>query len=96
MGVFSPEIFAGTPVLKENWVKGADGFFYYTKILPAGEATITRLFDTYTAYESGKPVGLKASDRLEIDIVSQAVVVDAGKAAITTAWGETAAEYMTE
>ena len=96
MGVFSPKIFAGTPVLNENWVKGADGFFYYTKILPAGGATITRLFDTYTAYESGKPVGLKASDRLEIDIVSQAVVVDAGKAAITTAWGETAAGYMTE
>ena len=96
MGVFSPEIFAASPELKDYWVKGADGFFYYTKILPAGEATITRLFDTYTAYESGKPVGLKASDRLEIDIVSQAVVVDEGKAAITSAWGETAANYVDE
>lgn len=96
MGVFSPKIFATTPILNENWVKGVDGFFYYTKILPADQETITSLFDSYVVNESGKPKNLKLSDHLEIDIVSQAVVVDEGKAAITTAWGATAAGYMTE
>ena len=96
IGVFSPKIFAATPVLNENWVKGADGFYYYTKVLPAGAVTQTKLFDSYVVNEAGKPKGLKLSDHLEIDIVSQAVIADEDKAAITTAWGETAAGYMTE
>lgn len=96
MGVFSPKIFAATPVLNENWVKGADGFYYYTKVLPAGAVTETKLFDSYVVNEAGKPKNLKISDHLEIDIVTQAVVVDAGKAAITTAWGATAAGYVEE
>lgn len=96
MGTFTPAIFAATPVLNEYWVKGDDGFFYYTKILPAGQETETKLFNSYVVNESGKPKNLKLSDHLEIDIVSQAVVADAGKAAITTAWGATAAGYMTE
>ena len=96
MGVFSPKIFAATPVLNENWVKGADGFYYYTKVLPAGAVTQTKLFDSYVVNEAGKPKGLKLSDHLEIDIVTQAVIVDQDKAAITTAWGATAAGYVEE
>ena len=94
MGTFTPAIFVATPVLNENWVKGADGFFYYTKVLPAGEYTVTPLFDSYEANENGKPKNLKLSDHLEIDIVSQAVEADAGKASITKAWGATAAGYV--
>ena len=52
------------------------------------------LFTTYTVNPEGKPKNLKLSDHLEIDIVTQAVVVDAGKAAIITAWGATAAGYV--
>ena len=98
VGTFVPNIFASTPVLNEHWVKGADGFFYYKRILP-GKTAIPAdktLFTTYTVKPEGKPKNLKLSDHLEIDIVTQAVVVDAGKAAITTAWGATAAGYMTE
>ena len=94
MGTFTPAIFAASPVLNDYWVKGADGFFYYTKVLPAREATETSLFNSYVANEDGKPKNLKLSDHLEIDIVSQAVVADAGKASITKAWGATAAGYV--
>ena len=96
VGTFVPNIFASTPVLNEHWVKGADGFFYYKHILP-GKTAIPAdktLFTTYTVNPEGKPKNLKQSDYLEIDIVMQAVVVDAGKAAITTAWGATAAGFV--
>ena len=96
VGTFVPNIFASTPVLNEHWVKGADGFFYYKHILP-GKTAIPAdktLFTTYTVNPEGKPKNLKQSDYLEIDIVMQAVAVDAGKAAITTAWGATAAGFV--
>lgn len=94
MGTFTPAIFAASPELNDYRVKGADGFFYYTKVLPAGEDTVTPLFDSYVANEDGKPKNLKLSDHLEIDIVSQAVLADAGKASITKAWGATTAGYV--
>lgn len=95
-GTFSPAIFSGT--LNENWVKGADGFFYYKHVLPVGETVPddARLFDTYTALPSGKPKNLKDSDHLEIDVVTQAVLANTGKAAAIKAWGSIAAGYIDE
>ena len=95
MGRFSPEIFAGDTYETDDWFR-MDGFFYYKHVLPAGETLPEgkRLFNTYTADPSGKPAAIKFSDHLEIDIVSQAVLADEGKASIKTAWGDTAASYV--
>lgn len=78
----------------DDWILGTDGFYYYKHILPAG-ATIPAdkaLFTSYTV--SNKPSALAENTELEFNVVSQAVVAENGKASITAAWGETAAEYV--
>ena len=96
VGTFVPATFTDADFSSDHWKRMPDGFYYYKHVLPGKTAIpdAQRLFTSYTAKESGKPKNLKLSDYLEIDIVSQAVVADDGKAAITTAWGAAAAEYV--
>ena len=65
-----------------DWVKGSDGFWYYTKPVDPTDAT-SQLFEAYHAYFM-PPVG---DSHLEINIAAQAVAYDKDKSAVTEAWG---------
>lgn len=43
-----PSTAAGAISAGVNWVKGADGFYYYAKILKSGSTASKNLFDTFT------------------------------------------------
>ena len=87
----------GTAV--NNWVLGADGYYYYVyPVYPdtetgtdaKGQGTPDKLFTSYTAPEDA-PV---AGTYLNLSIVAQAVKWDEGKTAASQAWGSTAAGYL--
>ena len=63
-----------------DWVKGSDGFYYYTKPVPAGEKTSILLTDC-------KPVDGKAPAgySLSVDIHAQAIQAEP-TTAVTSAW----------
>lgn len=98
-GTFSPSLAATAGTAVNNWVLGTDGFYYYkypvypnteTGTGADGKGTPDKLFKTYTAPEDA-PV---AGTYLNLSIVAQAVKWDADKIAVTQAWGETAAGYL--
>ena len=62
------------------WHTGSDGYYYYKDPVPAGAATPTALFTTYTA-----PDAPEEGAHLEITITAQAVIADKNVAG--TAWG---------
>lgn len=66
----------------DDWVKGSDGFWYYTKPVDPEDAT-SQLFEAYHAYFM-PPVG---DSHLEINIAAQAVAYDKDKSAVIEAWG---------
>lgn len=66
----------------DGWVKGSDGFWYYTKPVDPEDAT-SQLFEAYHAYFM-PPVG---DSHLEINIAAQAVAYDKDKSAVIEAWG---------
>ncbi|MGN0238352.1 MAG: fimbrillin family protein [Lepagella sp.] len=59
--------FAG--LMGANWVKGDDGFYYYTQVVQPGALTATPLFDTYTL-TANPPV---SGAQLELSIIAQIV-----------------------
>ena len=65
----------------DGWVKGSDGFWYYTVPVDPEEQT-TQLFEKYEAYFM-PPVG---DSHLEINIAAQAVAYDKDKSTVTAAW----------
>lgn len=87
----------GTAV--NNWVLGADGYYYYkypvypnteTGTDAKGQGDPDKLFNSYTAPEDAPVDGTY----LNLSIVAQAVKWDEGKTAASQAWGETAAGYL--
>lgn len=68
-----------------DWVKGSDGFYYYTKPVPAGEKTSILLTDC-------KPVDGKAPAgySLSVDIHAQAIQAEP-TTAVTSAWNNVTA-----
>ena len=96
--------FVGLPTTEgaasdNNWILGADGFYYYkypvypdteTGTGADGLGTADKLFTSYTAPEEAPVNG----SYLNLSIVVQAVMWDEDKTAATQAWGETAAGYL--
>lgn len=81
-----------------NWIKGSDGFYYYKKYVPAGQAVKTKLFDKFTVTSSPTStiMGEVAQiDELELSILVQAVAYDASKTNARNAWGDAAANVLT-
>ncbi len=72
--------FTGLP--GENWVKGNDGFWYYTEPVEP-KAYTSQLFEKYNAYFM-PPVG---DSHLEINIAAQAVQYNKSKSIVQDAWG---------
>lgn len=65
--------FTGLP--GNNWVKGDDGYYYYTAIVPAGEAIPDELF---TEYKVGTPPGVAIAGEapqiyFRLEIATQAI-----------------------
>lgn len=65
-----------------DWVKGSDGFWYYTQPVDPTNTT-SQLFEAYHSYFM-PPVG---NSHLEINIAAQAVAYDKDKSIVTEAWG---------
>lgn len=63
-----------------DWVLAADGFYYYTKPVPAGQST-TELFEN-AIEETGGPAGA----RLQVTILAEAIQSTPNQAVID-AWG---------
>lgn len=68
--------FAG--LMGAGWVKGSDGFYYFTQVVPPGALTATPLFDTYTL-NANPPV---SGAQLELSILAQIVPTEK----LTEAW----------
>lgn len=60
-----------TEIGEENadWVKGNDGYYYYTKVVKPGQATGTKLFNTYTI--KSKPEIRVAGDLQVVNFVME-------------------------
>lgn len=71
--------FTGLP--GEKWVKGEDGFWYYTEPVEP-QAYTSQLFEKYEAYFM-PPVG---DSHLEISIAAQAVAYNKNKSTVKEAW----------
>lgn len=72
-----------------NWIKGTDGFYYYTLPLLVGETT-TPLFDSYLFSDLG------LYEYCEMNISTQAIEWDEAKTYIKAYWGEDAPGLMIE
>ena len=93
--VHTEEIYGTMPVedddysiswTKDGWVKGADGFYYYTK--PVGPKGVTgELFTECDVVQNAAPEGYT----LSVEILGQTIQADgktsAGVPAVTDAWG---------
>ena len=64
-----------------DWVKGSDGFYYYTKPVPAGEKTSILLTDCKLKESVKAPEGYS----LSVDIHAQAIQAEP-TTAVTSAW----------
>lgn len=71
------------------WKAGADGFYYYTQPIDAGDSSI-RLFDSY------EQTGLKELEQLEMVISSQTVQWDENQEFVRQAWGEAACALLSK
>ena len=63
-----------TGLCGSGWVKESDGFYYYTSAVDPGQATGSKLFETYTP--AAAPV---TGAHLEMRIITQAVKAERGK-----------------
>lgn len=78
-----------TDKLGDNWVKGTDGYFYYSKVLEAG-ATTDALFDQIVI-----PTGLTNGDaetEFDVDVTAEAVQAQGAKASWSAVQAMTVAE----
>ena len=78
-----------TGKLGDNWVDGGDGYFYYNKVLAAGETT-DALFDQIvipTDLENGN-----ATDKFDVVVTAEAVQAQGAKASWTAVQAMTVAE----
>ena len=66
----------------KDWVKGSDGFWYYKKVLPAGEDASMFKVDVSGKIDPGDPIDF------EITVVheSQRVTYDGDKVAVPKGW----------
>lgn len=69
-----------------DWVKGSDGFYYYTKPVPAGEKTSILLTDCKLKESVKAPEGYS----LSVDIHAQAIQAEP-TTAVTSAWNNVTA-----
>ena len=69
-----------------GWVKGKDGFYYYTKPVPAGETTSVLLTDCKLKDDVKAPAGYS----LSVDIHAQAIQAEP-TTAVTSAWNNVTA-----
>ena len=69
-----------------GWVKGKDGFYYYTKPVPAGEKTSILLTDCKLKDDVKAPAGYS----LSVDIHAQAIQAEP-TTAVTSAWNNVTA-----
>ena len=98
-GTFSPALPATAGTAVNNWILGADGFYYYkypvypdteTGTGADGEGDADKLFTSYTA-----PVDAPVNGSyLNLSIVVQGVKWDMDKVLVRKAWGSTAAGYL--
>lgn len=78
-----------TDKLGDNWVKGTDGYFYYSKVLEA-DATTDALFDQIVI-----PTGLTNGDaetEFDVDVTAEAVQAQGAKASWSAVQAMTVAE----
>lgn len=72
-----------------KWVKGDDGFYYYSDILYPGEQT-DNLIDSCCPKEGVGPVDAQ----LQVTILTQSIQAYGTKDAVIDAWGETVATSL--
>lgn len=100
-GTFEPTLpsTVGASGAVNNWILGADGFYYYkypvypgkeTGVKKNGTGTPDKLFTTYTAPE----VAPYKNAYLNVQIVVQSVKWDEKKELVKQAWGTAAAGYL--
>lgn len=68
-----------------NWVKGTDGFYYYTSKVKGGAVITNDLFTSYTA--GNPPTGVPSSAHLEMSIIVQAIEAASLSDAQKAGWG---------
>ena len=79
---------------KDGWAEGADGYYYYTSAVGAGEETGILFTDCQLSDEANQPIGHK----LVIEIIAQSIQADGvdadGKTPVELAWGIEAARLV--
>lgn len=75
--------FAGLP--GTGWLTGADGYYYYTLPVPAGQSPAA-LFTSFTAPTEAQEAPFPGA-HLEFKILVQGVMYDKDKAKVNQAWG---------
>lgn len=84
--------------LGTGWVQGADGFFYYTKPVKAGQSTAAPLFESFTPHTASPFAGAHVEMKLFLQGVQfdeSATTADGKKAKAVDAWGSTIANSLT-
>ena len=71
-----------TFTLGENWFKGNDGYYYYTKAVPVGESTGNLLKSPMTL-----------SENMQVVVLADAIQA-MPKQAVIDAWGQTIADQL--
>lgn len=67
---------------QKKWLAGGDGYYYYTKVLPAGETTEPPLFTTVSLNKELPPLYDEAHVQLKMKVES----IQSGKKAYRQAW----------
>lgn len=76
----------GSFTLGADWVKGSDGYYYYTKVVPVGGETTDLL---------GSDITTSANDGLHLEVVVMQQAVQAEpKDAVKELWGDAAANLL--
>lgn len=84
--------------LGTGWVQGADGFFYYTKPVKAGQSTAAPLFESFTPHTASPFAGAHVEMKLFLQGVQfdeSASTDDGKKAKAVAAWGDAIANSLT-
>lgn len=71
-----------------TWIKGSDGYYYYTWPVLPGKDTKFHFFDTFTAPVLEGKTGPFPEAHLEMNILLQGVMYDKEKKNVEEAWGD--------
>ena len=72
-----------------NWVKEADGYYYYQQVLQPGGQT-SNLIESCSPKNGVGPV----DGQLQVTILTQTLQADVNKTAVATSWGASAVNYV--